>query len=78
MHILLQFGFTLFLEALIGLLQEREVVVKRFHIEGSIDVQVAVVGNGIAKGSAVIKFRATHPGIGSVIAGIALDPVEDG
>ena len=35
------------LEAFVGGLEERHMVIERFHVEGTIDVQVAVVRDGI-------------------------------
>ena len=65
------------LETLVGLLQEGDMVIERLHIERAVDIQVAVVRDGITQRGAIVELCATHPRIGGIIRGIHLEPVED-
>ena len=53
-------------------------VIERFEVDSTIDVNATVVGDGVTKRSTVIKLCSSLPGIGGGVLGIGLDPVEDG
>ena len=72
---LLRYGLA---ETLVRLLEEGEVVVKRLHIEVTIDVQLTIVRNGITQTGAIGQLCTTHPVISSIIRSIGSHPVEDG
>ena len=72
---LLRYGLA---ETLVRLLEEGEVVVKRLHIEVTIDVQLTIVRNGITQTGAIGQFCTTYPVIGCIIRSIGSHPVEDG
>ena len=55
-----RFG-RLFLEALVGLLQEGDMVIERLHIERPVDIQVTVIRNGITKRGSILHIRTTQP-----------------
>ena len=42
-------------------------VVESFEIPLRVDVEVAVVADGIAERRSVLEFRTTHPRIGGII-----------
>ena len=65
-------------EPLVGLLEEGHVVVERLQVEGAVDVQRPVVGNGVAQRGAVLELAAAYPAIGGVVGGVGVEPVEDG
>ena len=67
-----------FLETVVGLLQEGEVVVEHFEVQRAVDVQVAVAVNGISQTGTVVKLRTTCPAVAGIIRGIGIQPVEDG
>ena len=66
------------LKALVGLLEEGHVVVERLHIEGTIQVEVAIAVDGITQRGAIVALCTANPSIASRIRGIAVDPIEDG
>ena len=72
---LLRYGLA---ETLVRLLEEGEVVVKRLHIEVTVDVQLTIVRNGITQAGTIGQLCSTHPVISSIIRGIGSHPVEDG
>ena len=53
-------------------------VVEFLHIEGAVDVESSVVGDGVAKCGAVFQLRTPHPGVIGVVGDIRSHPVEDG
>ena len=65
-------------ETLIDLLEEGEVVVERLHIEIAVDVQLAIVRDGVTQTGTISQFRTTHPVVGSIIRCVRGHPVEDG
>ena len=69
-------GRVVFLETVVGLLQERHMVVEFLHVELSVDVYLAVVGDGVAKRSAVFEVRTAHPVVRSVVRSVGCYPVE--
>ena len=52
-------------------------VIKHLQIKRCIDIQVAIVGDGITQSGAILKNRTTHPSITGIIRGIAIHPVEN-
>ncbi len=71
-------GTTRFLESLVGLLQEGEVVIEHLEVQRTVDVQITVACNGVSKTGTVIELRTACPGIAGIIRGITIHPVEDG
>ena len=69
---------TVATETLVGLLEERYVVVQFLHVELGVDISLTVVGDVVAKRRAVFKVGAAHPIVRSRIAGIGRNPVEYG
>lgn len=65
-------------EALVGLLEEGNVVVELHEVERSVDGERAVVDDGVAQVGAVFKLRSALPAVGGIVGGVAVDPVEDG
>ena len=67
----------LLLEALVGLLEEGDVVVERLEVDRAVELQVAVVLDRVAQRGAVVQFRASQPGVGGAVGGIGAQPVEE-
>ena len=67
-----------FAEPLVGLLEERNVVVELFHVERAVQVERAVVRDAVAQRGSVFEVGAAHPVVGGVVAGIGIHPVENG
>ena len=65
-------------EALVGFLEERDVVVEFLEAERAVEVEVAVVGDGVAEVGAVFQLCAAHPVVVGGIADVGIHPVEDG
>ena len=65
------------LEAIVGFLQEGEVIVEGLHVEGAVDIQVTVRVDDIAQAAAIVALRATYPCIAAVIRGIGIHPVQN-
>ena len=65
-------------EALVGLLEERHVVVERFEVETEIAVDVARIVDGVSQVCAARQFRSTGPTISGTVFGIGHQPVESG
>ena len=53
-------------------------VVERFEIQFHIPVDGTLRMDGMAQGGTVGHLRATFPGVGAVVGGIHVHPVEDG
>ena len=53
-------------------------VVERLHIEIAVDVQLAIVRDGVTQTGTISQFRTTHPVVGSIIRCVRGHPVEDG
>ena len=70
-------GYCL-LETIVGFLQEGEMVVERFHIQRTVDVQLTVVGNGVTQINALLCNGTALPVVSGIIADVGIDPVEDG
>ena len=68
----------LLVESLVGLLQERNVVVELLEAEGAVEVERAVVGDGVTQRCAVFELGSTNPVVGGVVGGIGCHPIEDG
>ena len=64
-------------EACIGLLEEGHKVVEFDQIKVAVDLQLPVVGNGVAEVGAVLELRPPRPVVGRVIGGIGSKPGED-
>ena len=63
-HILLRCFLLLhrlFLESFVGLLQERHMVVERFEVNRSVDVQIAIVRDCIAQRTSILQLCAAQP-----------------
>ena len=74
-----QFGRVwLAIKALVGLFKERNLVVKAHEVEGSVEVEVAVVGNGVAQRRAVFELCTANPTVCGVIGEVGINPIEDG
>ena len=69
-------GYRL-LETIVGFLQEGEMVVERFHIQRTVDVQLTVVGNGVTQINALLCDGTALPVVSGIIADVGVDPVED-
>ena len=52
-------------------------VVERLHIEIAVDVQLAIVRDGVTQTSTISQFRTTHPVVGGIIRRVRGHPVED-
>ena len=65
-------------ETVVGLFQERHMVVEFLQIERAIDVGRTVHRNHITQRRAVFQIGASCPIIGRVVAGITVHPIEDG
>ena len=65
------------LEALVGLLEEGEMVVERLHVERAVDGDLTIVRNGVAQRCAILLLTTTHPVIGCGVADVRIEPVED-
>ena len=52
-------------------------IIQRLKIEGGVDIQVTITGDGITQAGAIIEFRTTYPSIMGVIRGICIHSVED-
>ena len=70
-------GYCL-LETIVGFLQEGEMVVERFHIQRTVDVQLTVVGNGVTQVDTLLCDGTALPVVSGIIADVGIDPVEDG
>jgi len=68
----------LLVEPLVGLAQERQMIVKAGEVERAVDVELPVILYGIAERGAVFEVGATYPVVGRAIRRVAVDPVEDG
>ena len=68
----------LLVEAVVGTLQEGHHVVEFLQVERSIDVQRTVVVDGISERSAILQIGTAHPAVAGVVAGIGIQPFEDG
>ena len=76
--LLVELRFRFFLaETVIGLFQERNLVVESLQTERTVEVERAVVGNDVAERSAVFEVGSAHPIIGRVEGNIACHPVEN-
>ena len=53
-------------------------VVEGFQVEGAVELDVAVVLDGVAQRGAVVKLGASEPGVGGVLLHVHLRPVQDG
>ena len=53
-------------------------VVERFHIQRTVDVQLTVVGNGVTQVDTLLCDGTALPVVSGIIAGVGIDPVEDG
>ena len=73
----LRFSFRTLGEAFIDLLEEWRMVVEFLHIERAVDVDDAVVGDGVTIFHHTIFLCATCPVVGGGIGGISIEPVED-
>ena len=74
-----QFGSVwLAVKAFVGLFKERYLVVKAHEVERSVEVEVAIVGNGVAQRRAVFELCTANPTIGGVIGEVGINPIEDG
>ena len=67
-----------FLEAVVGLLEEGEVVVERLHVQISVDVDLTVVGDGITQVRTILQLCTAHPVVSGIIGSIGIEPVQDG
>ena len=65
-------------EALVGLLQERYLVVELLHAEGALERYLTGVRDGVAVGGSVFVGHASLPTVGGVVGGIGIHPVENG
>ena len=52
-------------------------IVECLEIPLRVDVEVAVVADGIAERRSVLEFRTTHPRIGGIITCVGVEPIED-
>ena len=52
-------------------------VVERLHVQIAVDVDLAVVGDGITQICTILQLRATHPVVRRIIGGIRIEPVQD-
>ena len=66
-----------FLESLVHLLEEGNMVIEILEIPLRVDIEVAVVADGVAERCAVVELGAAHPRICSVVCGVGVEPVED-
>ena len=53
-------------------------VVECLKIQGTVDVQLTVVGNGVTQINALLCNGTALPVVSGIIAGVGIDPVEDG
>ena len=68
----------LFLEAFVGFLQERHVVVQCLQVELSVQRDAAVVLYGVAERGAVVQLGAAHPAVSGVVGQVKVGPVQYG
>ena len=52
-------------------------VIERLQVQCPVDVQVAVAGDGVAESLSVLQLSTARPGIGRIIGGVAVHPVEN-
>ena len=52
-------------------------VVERLQVDGSVDVDGAVVGNGVAQRCAVVELCTALPGVRRGVLGVGLEPVQE-
>ena len=65
-------------EALVGFLEERHEIIEFREVEVAVDLQLPVIGDGVAEVRAVLELRPPLPSIGRVVGGIGAHPGEDG
>ena len=53
-------------------------IVERFHIQRTVDVQLTVVGNGVTQVDTLLCDGTALPVVSGIIADVGIDPVEDG
>ena len=66
-----------FLESVVHLLEEGNMVIEILEIPLRVDIEVAVVADGVAERCAVVELGAAHPRICGVVCGVGVEPVED-
>ena len=71
------FGDSL-LETVVGFLQEGEMIIERLHVQRTIDVELAAVGDGVTQVETGLGDRTALPVVGGIVAGIGINPIEDG
>ena len=67
---------VVFLEAVVHLLQERDMVVELLQVPLAVEVYLSVVGDSVTKRRAVLKVRTAHPVVCSVVRAVGCEPVE--
>ena len=55
------------LKPVVSLLKERHVVVQLLKIKLSVDIDLTVVGNGVAKRCSVLKIGSSNPVVGGIV-----------
>ena len=52
-------------------------VVESLQVESPVDIQVALIADGVTQRRTVIEVGTPQPGVGGFVGGIGLQPVED-
>ena len=52
-------------------------IVERFKIQGAVDVDITVAGDGITKTCSILKFCTTNPCISGSVGCIGIKPIKD-
>ena len=53
-------------------------IIERLHVQRTIDVELAAVGDGVTQVETGLGDRTALPVVGGIVAGIGINPVEDG